>query len=219
MTADLRVAVLDRQVLRGASRGVGQGRQRPRRRCSRGPACDTQLHRPPAWVLAALCGCSSSAAGAMGASAPLPRPQPRCRTAAREPRPHPAASHFLPPPPPPQAPPMTLEAPPHPDLRVSTITPASIQALAAAGAWPEVAPNSAEFLDMQVRGWQGGGRGRGRSRGRGRGRCRGGDKGATVGEVWGEWGVVEKQDPSEFKLAGARTHSVQKGRVLSWVWA
>ncbi|KAI8463332.1 MAG: flavin-dependent monooxygenase [Monoraphidium minutum] len=58
-----------------------------------------------------------------------------------------------------QPPPMTLETPQFPDLRVSTITPASIAALTAAGAWREIAPPaSAEFSDMQARDAAGAGR-------------------------------------------------------------
>jgi len=42
--------------------------------------------------------------------------------------------------------------PPHlPDLRVSTITPASIKTLQQAGAWAAVEPHSAAVTSMQVR--------------------------------------------------------------------
>ncbi|KIY98432.1 hypothetical protein MNEG_9532, partial [Monoraphidium neglectum] len=49
-----------------------------------------------------------------------------------------------------QPPPLSLEAPQYPDLRVSTITPASVETLQRAGAWDEVGPPaSAEFTHMQ----------------------------------------------------------------------
>lgn len=50
-----------------------------------------------------------------------------------------------------QVPPMTLDQPQYPDLRVSTITPANMQLLQQAGAWPELAPTAPTFQHMQVR--------------------------------------------------------------------
>ncbi|KAF8057896.1 coq6 [Scenedesmus sp. PABB004] len=52
----------------------------------------------------------------------------------------------------PQPPPLTLELPPHPDLRVSTITPANMQLLTRAGAWAELEAAGAAptFEHMQV---------------------------------------------------------------------
>jgi ubiquinone biosynthesis monooxygenase Coq6 len=49
-----------------------------------------------------------------------------------------------------QTPPMSLELPQHPDLRVSTITPANMQLLQQAGAWQELAPMAPTFQHMQV---------------------------------------------------------------------
>jgi hypothetical protein len=50
-----------------------------------------------------------------------------------------------------QAPPVTLDLPPTPDMRVSTITAANIQLLQQAGAWQELQPpHSAAFQHMQV---------------------------------------------------------------------
>ena len=76
-----------------------------------------------------------------------------------------AKGRVLPPPPPPPPnppisrgsappPPRSLGQPHYPPRRVSTITPASIDTLARAGAWHEVAPPaSAEFGDMQASVW------------------------------------------------------------------
>ena len=49
-----------------------------------------------------------------------------------------------------QVPPMSLEQPQYPDLRVSTITPANMQLLQQAGAWQELAPAAPTFQHMQV---------------------------------------------------------------------
>jgi hypothetical protein len=51
-----------------------------------------------------------------------------------------------------QVPPMTLEQPQYPDLRVSTITPANMQLLQQAGAWQELAAAAPTFQHMQVQG-------------------------------------------------------------------
>lgn len=50
-----------------------------------------------------------------------------------------------------QVPPMTLDQPQYPDLRVSTITPANMQLLQQAGAWQELAATAPTFQHMQVR--------------------------------------------------------------------
>ncbi|PRW60660.1 mitochondrial succinate-fumarate transporter 1 isoform A [Chlorella sorokiniana] len=53
--------------------------------------------------------------------------------------------------------PAITDLPPHADLRVSTLTPASVALLRSVGAWRTLAPAAAPFCDMQV--WDSGGEG------------------------------------------------------------
>jgi hypothetical protein len=50
-----------------------------------------------------------------------------------------------------QPPPMALDTPQYPDLRVSTITPANMQLLQQSGAWRELQQVAPTFQHMQVR--------------------------------------------------------------------
>ncbi|GBF91599.1 FAD NAD(P)-binding oxidoreductase [Raphidocelis subcapitata] len=99
-------------------------------------------------------------------------------------------------------PPLSIDPPPHPGLRVSTITPASIQTLARAGAWAEVAPpHSAEFSDMQV--WD--------SAGPGHVRWAAADVGAP------RMGVVAENDLLQAALLRAAADASRPGRPVELI--
>lgn len=58
---------------------------------------------------------------------------------------------------PPSHMPAITDLPPAADLRVSTLTPASVVLLRSVGAWRTLAPAAAPFCDMQASGCDGGG--------------------------------------------------------------